>query len=216
MYISKLAIDYQGYVKKETIEDDDGNQIVIEDIDRMEEVKTWAVGYMRKMGYDRIYLTRGVEELTNQTEFSEFKIKVTDQLIGKEVDIRAWKMSNLRCSSVLDQKIQRSIEKIKSEMPDSYKDQLFYIYQDIIDILSNEEHKSVATDLDRQLRSEVLKYKDSKAKKMTYHRISRENHIWDTSKMAVMLSIIDNLAPIPKPKKIEKSIESIEKITNLF
>jgi hypothetical protein len=34
--------------------------------------------------------------------------------------------------------------------------------------------------------------------------------------MAVMLSIIDNLAPIPKPKKIEKSIESIEKITNLF
>ena len=216
MYISKLAIDYQGYVKKETIEDDDGNQIVIEDIDRMEEVKTWAVGYMRKVGYDRIYLTRGVEELTNQTEFSEFKIKVTDQLIGKEVDIRAWKMSNLRCSSVLDQKIQRSIEKIKSEVPDSYKDQLFYIYQDIIDILSNEEHKSVATDLDRQLRSEVLKYKDSKAKKMTYHRISRENHIWDTSKMAVMLSIIDNLAPIPKPKKIEKSIESIEKITNLF
>jgi nitrogenase subunit NifH len=50
----------------------------------MEEVKTWAVGYMRKVGYDRIYLTRGVDELTNQTEFSEFKIKVTDQVIGKE------------------------------------------------------------------------------------------------------------------------------------
>lgn len=216
MYISKLAIDYQGYVNKEVIEDDDGNEIVIENVDRMEEVKTWAVGYMRKVGYDRIYLTRGVDELTNQTEFSEFKIKVTDQLIGKEIDIRAWKMSNLRCASILDQKIQRTIEKIQSETPELYQDQLFYIYQDIIDILSNEEHKSIATDLDRQLRSEVLKYKDSKAKKMTYVRISRENHIWDTSKMAVMLSIIDNLAPIPKPEKKESAANIIKKIESCF
>lgn len=216
MYISKLAIDYQGYVKKEIIKDEDGNDIVIEDIDRMEEVKTWGVGYMRKVGYDRVYLTRGVDELTNQTEYSEFKLKVIDQLIGKEIDIRAWKMSNLRCASILDQKIQRSIEKLHSETPELYQDSLFFIYQDIIDILSDEEHKSVATDLDRQLRSEVLKYKDSKAKKMTYERVSRENHIWDTSKMAIMLSVIDNLAPIPRPTKQESTQQIISKIKDLF
>lgn len=215
-YISKLAIDYQGYVNKEVIQDEDGNDIVVENIDRMEEVKTWAVGYMRKIGHDRLYLTRGVDELTNQTEFSEFKIKVVDQRIGKEVDIRAWKMSNLRCASILDQKIQRAIEKVHSETPEDYQDSLFSIYQDIIDILSDENHKSVAIDLDRQLRSEVLKYKDSKAKKMTYVRISRENHIWDTMKMAIMLSVIDNLAPIPRPEKTENSKEIITKIQNLF
>lgn len=215
-YVSKLAIDYQGYVNKEVIQDKDGNDIVIENIDRMEEVKTWAVGYMKKAGHDRIFLTRGVDELTNQTEFADFKIKVVDELINQEIQIKAWKMSNLRCSSILDQKIQKSIEKTKSDTPEKYESSLFYINQTDIDYLKDEEHRSVAIDLDRQLRSEVLKYKDSKAKKMTYVRISRENHLWDTSKMAIMLSAIDNLAAIPKPEKIEKPKELAKSIASLF
>ena len=112
--------------------------------------------------------------------------------------------------------VNKLLEKNKSDTPELYKDQLFYIYQDIIDLLSDENHKSIATDLDRQLRSEVLKYKDTKAKKMTYVRISRENHIWDTCKMAIMLSIIDNLAPIPKPGKKEDVKETIKKLSKLF
>ena len=36
IYISKLAIDYQGYVNKEVIEDDEGNEIVIENVDRID------------------------------------------------------------------------------------------------------------------------------------------------------------------------------------
>lgn len=218
-YVSKLAIDYQGYVKKEVIQDENGNDVVIEDVDRMEEVKAWAVLYMKRVGHDRIFLTRGVDELTNQTEYSDFKLKVTDQTLNHTIEIKAWKMSNLRCSSILDQKIQKSIERRKSDNPEEYEASLFFINQTDIDYLSDEEHRSVATDLDRQLRSEVLKYKDSKAKKMTYCRISRENHLWDTSKMAIMLSVIDNLSAIPKPIPIEKKeniTQMAKDISSLF
>jgi hypothetical protein len=215
-YISKLAIDYQGYVNKEVVIDEDGNEIVVENIDRMDEVKTWAVGFMRKVGYDRIFLTRGVEELPNQVEFAEFKIKIKDELVGQEVDIKAWKMSNLRCASILDQKIEKSIERAKSENPDEYQSSLFFINQDDIDYLADEEHKSVAVDLDRQLRSEVLEYKDSKAKKMTYVRKSRENHLWDTCKMGVMLAAVDNLASIPKPAVVEQTENIANDIAKLF
>jgi phage terminase large subunit GpA-like protein len=215
-YISKVAIDYQGYVNKEIVIDEEGNEIIKEDIDRMEEVKTWGTAYMRKVGYDRVFLTRGVAELTNQIEFSEFKIKVTDEVVGREIDVRAWKMSNLRCASILDQKIQKSIEKQKSDNPEEYQAGLFYINQTAIDFLTDEDHKSIAIDLDRQLRAEVLKYKDNKATKMTYIPISRENHLWDTSKMAVMLSAIDNLAAIPKPTKVESASEVIRKIGKVF
>lgn len=214
-YIERMGIDRQGYVKKETVKDEDGNDIVVETENNIDLVDEWCMNMVEKWGEDRIYPTIGADKITGDLMY---KFSTIDKDFAKTrvpIPLKALKISNLRAKNTLNQSIQNTIKKVKGE---SEVDQrLFYINQTIVDEINLKE-KSVSTDYHRQYTSEVFTYGKTPSGKLktekSWVKQYSDNHLWDTGATCTVLAHLLRLEAEVKPEKTEDNsfLSSFDKL----
>jgi len=221
-YISKLGIDRRGYVKKETVQDEDGDKYEVETQNNIDMVDEWCMYMVEKYGEDIIYPTMGKDKLSNEMPYQVFTLKKDIAQTRKPIPLKAIRLSNIELKKRLQDTIDRTLKKVKAiEDTDKgyyYQNRLFYVNQTIIDQL-NQNEKSMSIDYDRQMTSEILRYpvrNGKQQKEKIFEPVGRDNHLWDCDVICEMFADMDRIISLIEPKEEEiQSGNIIDMLSNI-
>jgi len=208
--IRRMGIDYQGYVKKETVFNDETNkEEAIEIVNRPQEVKDFVFEFSEYWGRDgeheRIYATRGHEFLPNDEPFAFTSTNLTANNYKDTRKVKVMKLGTVSLKLTLMQALYRTIEKINASETDTaydYDVRLMYINQDIVDRLSNADTLTSEAYIN-QMTSEVYTYpldaRGNKKDRKSFVQVKKDNHLLDCGAICEALAQLDNIASLKKP-----------------
>ncbi len=209
--IRRMGIDYQGYVKKEKVFNEDTGKHEFETlVNRPQEVKDFVFEFSEMWGRDgeleRIYATRGHEFLPNDEAYAFTTTSLTANNYKDTRKIKVMKLGTVSLKLSVMQSMYRAISKAKASELDEAKEyihRLKYINQTIVEHLVDAEQVT-STAYINQLTSEVYGYdKDARGNprdRKSFIQVKKDNHLLDTSAICNALAQLDNIASIKKPE----------------
>lgn len=194
--VSKMGIDRRGY-------NDDG----VRRTDEVDAFVEYMVSKYRNGDDDRIYATEGHTTLTGDKAIQVVSSRDLSNN-RRKVDIKILKMNGLYLKNILQRSIDRSLKAVNAvegEEGWGWTANRFFINQDEVEL---DRNGTVSTSYTRQLTAEVYDYarnpKNGTVDKVkTWIRVSKDNHLWDTSVICEAFAEMDKVALAVKPTQVD-------------